>query len=110
MATKRVNKSATARSRQLSGLKHGGPGRPKGVPNKATVEVKEAARGLVEDATYRQNLKTRLETGKLAPAMESVLWFYAYGKPKETVAIEHSVRDMNDDELKAYAAGLVGRL
>jgi hypothetical protein len=74
--------------RNTSGLKRGGPGRPKGSPNKATVAVREAAKMLVEDDVYRAKLQKRLREGRIAPAMESLLWFYAYGKPKEQV--EHS--------------------
>lgn len=58
-------------------------GRPKGAPNKVTAEVRKAAQGLVEDPVYRASLKERLQSGKLAPAMEALLWHYAYGKPKE---------------------------
>lgn len=61
-----------------------GPGRPKGVPNKATREVKELARALVEDPAYRKKLRDRLLAGK-APQIEIMLWHYAYGKPKEDV-------------------------
>jgi hypothetical protein len=59
-------------------------GRPKGTPNKITIEAKELARELVENPAYRSRLKARLLKGKLAPAMETMLWHYAYGKPKET--------------------------
>jgi hypothetical protein len=61
-------------------------GRQKGSPNKATREIREAARGLLEDPTYVQNLQARLNDGS-AGAVESLLYHYAYGKPKET--IEH---------------------
>ena len=49
------------------------------------------AKALVEDPIYRLRLQTRLKSGKIAPAVETMLWFYAYGKPKETV--EHSGPD-----------------
>jgi hypothetical protein len=58
-------------------------GRPTGVPNKATFEVKTACAQLVEDPAYRARLKARLFAGKLAPALESMLWHYAFGKPTE---------------------------
>ena len=64
-----------------------GKGRPKGRPNKVTLEVRESAMRLVTDPAYVASLKVRLEEGK-AGAMEPTLWHYAYGKPKET--IEHS--------------------
>lgn len=62
-------------------------GRPKGTLNKATLEVKEMARALVEDKAYRARLKRRLMSGKIPPALETMLWYYAYGKPKEYVEL-----------------------
>lgn len=58
-------------------------GRPKGVQNKATVEIREASKRLLEDDAYQANLLERLRDGK-APHMETLLHHYAYGKPKET--------------------------
>lgn len=40
------------------------------------------ARHLVEDEVYREALKIRLRRGE-AGAMETLLWQYAYGKPKD---------------------------
>jgi hypothetical protein len=57
-------------------------GRPKGSPNKATLEVRELARGLIEDPEYQTSLRQRLIAGK-APHMESLLWTHLYGKPVE---------------------------
>jgi hypothetical protein len=62
-------------------------GRPKGVLNKVTVEVKQAAQALVEDPDYRRTLALRLKKGRAAPAVEAMLWYYAYGKPKEMVEL-----------------------
>jgi hypothetical protein len=55
-------------------------GRRPGSPNRVTVEVREAARQLVEDPAYRAALRTRLIRGR-APEIEKELWHYAYGKP-----------------------------
>jgi hypothetical protein len=72
------------RDRSLKNLKRAGqPDRMKGVPNRATVEVREASLALVQDPKYRENLARRLRSGRLAEAMETTLWHYAYGKPKE---------------------------
>lgn len=71
-------------SRNTSGLKRGGPGRPKGSLNKATLEIKDAARKLVEAPEYVMSLERRLTQGR-APHMETLLFHYAYGKPTETV-------------------------
>ena len=59
-------------------------GRPKGVLNKVTLEIREVARSLVEDDGYRRRFKERLYEGSMAPALEALVWHYAYGKPKET--------------------------
>jgi hypothetical protein len=58
-------------------------GRRSGSLNKATVEAKAACAELVDDPAYRRSLARRLRTGKLSPAMECLLWYYAKGKPKE---------------------------
>ena len=70
----------------MKGRKTGG--RKKGAPNKATAEAKAACAAIVDDPTYRQKLMARAKAGKLAPAVEAMLWHYAYGKPKEQV--EHA--------------------
>lgn len=64
-----------------------GPGRPPGALNKTTREARDIAQGLLEDKAYADNLRTRLRRGKLAPAVEQMLWFYAYGKPSDNVNI-----------------------
>ena len=66
-------------------LKRGGsPGRPKGIPNKNTQEVKEFCQRLLSDRIYRANLRKRLQDGT-AGSIETLLWQYGYGKPKEQV-------------------------
>ena len=57
-----------------------GPGRPKGLLNKSTVEIKELARQLLTSPTYLRNLKKRLEDGDAGP-IEVQLYYYGYGKP-----------------------------
>jgi hypothetical protein len=65
-------------------LTNAGKGRPPGTLNKVTREIKDAARALVEDEGYVSRLRDRLRAGK-APHMETLLFHYAYGKPKEDV-------------------------
>ena len=65
-----------------------GPGRTKGTPNKVTAEAKAVCAAIVDDPTYRKKLIARAKAGELAPAIEAMLWHYAYGKPKEQV--EHA--------------------
>ena len=74
--------------RNTSGLRRGGPGRPPGVPNKATIEAKQVCSELVDNPDYRERLKARLIAGKLPPAVETMLWYYAKGKPKEVLEVE----------------------
>lgn len=49
--------------------------------------IRELATALVTDPVYQASLHERLANGK-APHMETLLHYYAYGKPKEQV--EHS--------------------
>lgn len=73
--------------RNTSGLRRGGPGRPKGVPNKATRDIQAFSRAQLEDPAYVAALRERLIEGK-APHMETLLAHYAYGKPKDTMLLE----------------------
>jgi hypothetical protein len=62
-------------------------GRKSGTPNKATVEIKEFARSVLEDPLYQKCLRDRVMQGK-APQIEVLLFHYAYGKPKEHFSVE----------------------
>ena len=66
-------------------------GRPRGVPNKVTAEAKRACNELVDDPAYRAALRTRLIAGKLAPAVECMLWYFAKGKPLNRVEVQGQV-------------------
>lgn len=72
-------------------LKRGGsPGRPKGLPNKATLEIKALARNLLENPQYLEALTRRLQRGT-AGAVEPLLFHYGYGRPVEHVDITGSI-------------------
>ena len=73
-------------ARNTSGLLKGGPGRPKGLPNKVTRDIAAFARSVLEDKEYVRKLVVRLNQGK-APAVEAKLYEYGYGRPKETVEL-----------------------
>ena len=74
--------------RNISGLRRGGPGRPKGVPNKATIEQKEFLRSVLESEEYRASLRRRLIRGE--PGLEQMAHHYLMGKPKDTLTLEHA--------------------
>jgi hypothetical protein len=57
-------------AKNTSGLKRGGPGRPKGLPNKATREMKAWASGLFESDEWRASARRRIIEGK-APHLEA---------------------------------------
>lgn len=61
-------------------------GRVKGVPNKATQEIKEIAARLL-DETFFRNLKARIDQGK-SEKVAILLCHYLYGIPKKTIQIE----------------------
>ena len=70
------------------GGKRPGSGRPRGSRNKSKIEAEAAARLVVEDPAYRKTLIDRARACELPPAVETMLWQYAHGKPIERV--EHS--------------------
>jgi hypothetical protein len=83
------NRRKTAHGRPFQPGESGNPaGWPKGVPNKATQAAKEIAAVLVDDPAYRRRLLRDLGFRKVAPAIEAMLWHYAYGVPKQTAAVE----------------------
>jgi len=50
-------------------------------------EARFFALSVVRDPTYRAGLRKRAQSGRLAPAVECLLFHYAYGKPAEHVEI-----------------------
>lgn len=82
---------------QTAGLRRGGPGRPRGCRNKVTSEAKAAATLIVDDPIYREGLMRRARQGKLAPAIETLLWHYSKGRPKDAVEQPTELRVVWDD-------------
>jgi hypothetical protein len=58
------------------------------VQNKVTREVQALAKSIVEDPAVLAKLRSQARLGKLAPPVMAMLFYYAYGKPRETVALE----------------------
>ena len=81
-----------------------GPGRPKGSRPADKVEAEAAARAIVDDPTYRANLAKRVKDGNVAPAVETMLWHYAHGKPVERHEVKHTgYEDTPNSELAKLA-------
>ena len=90
-------------------------GRKVGSLNKATIEVRAACAELVADLAYRRSLARRLHPGKLSPALECMLWYYAKGKPRDEVQTSETrtifVRwqDSTEERLKAARLRVANR-
>jgi hypothetical protein len=76
-------------ARNTTGLKRGGsPGRKKGEPNKATAMMRDAAQKFCADPRGRAKMLEQYQRGKLHPILVQMMHHYAYGKPKDTIAVE----------------------
>ena len=73
-------------AKSLANLKRGGrPGRPHVKRTEEEKEVRRLSKALLTTKAYRDRLKIRLESGAIQPGVEAMLWYYAFGKPPETV-------------------------
>lgn len=64
-----------------------GGGRPKGSVNKKTKTAQKIAYELLTAPDYLTNLQLRLKAGILPPMVETMLWNYAFGCPKQRVEV-----------------------
>lgn len=106
MAVKNSRKTAKPRGkgRRFAKGQSGNPrGRKKGALNKVTREIKAFSQGILEDPVVQATLLTQAQRGKLAPAVMSLLFHYAYGKPKETVALEGGLEVLTIRIVDEYA-------
>lgn len=65
----------------------GGPGRPKGRANRATLEAKKFCQSLLDSPAYQQRFRTAFVARKLPPDLEKLVWSYAAGKPATTLNV-----------------------
>jgi hypothetical protein len=70
-----------------SGNKHG---RPRGVQNRTTKDVRSLAQALF-DTAYWARTKVLLANDTLHPAIHRALLAYAYGEPKKTLTVEGEI-------------------
>ncbi len=73
---------------QTSHLKRGGnQGNTGGRPRETakTRAVRRICQRLVDDPVYRKTIREKLRDCTLHPSVQVLLWYYAYGKPKETI-------------------------
>lgn len=70
-------------------------GRRKGVVNHATAEIRECAQRLL-DEKYFEGLRKRLLSGQCAPALETMLFYYGFGKPRERIELDVSTPTQMD--------------
>jgi len=78
-------------ARNTAGLRRGGPGRPKGSPNKKTLAFEEFWRAKMESEDYRQGLWRRIQGGR-ASHMETYLAQKLFGRPEQTVQGDMTLR------------------
>lgn len=64
-----------------------------GATNFTKSEAQRFARQMLQSQTYRDDLERRLLSGTLAPAIETMLWHYAYGKPIEQINLNVSQQE-----------------
>jgi hypothetical protein len=66
-----------------NGGRRPGAGRPVGARNKRSTTVELWARGVLEDPAVRKQMMEQLRQGTLPPVLVTMLFAYAYGKPRE---------------------------
>lgn len=62
-------------------------GRQKGIGNHVTTEARAVCSRIIENPLYLATLEARAQAGTLPPALETMLWAYAKGKPVEQIAV-----------------------
>lgn len=76
-------KKVSEKFRQRHGSGHHKP--------KVSDKVRDIATKLVEDPQYNRTLLEKLRDGTCHPSVISMLYYYAYGKPKEELDLKQPV-------------------
>jgi hypothetical protein len=73
-------------------------------------KARELAAQIIEDPEYRRQLLRRARFGVLPPQIETMLWYYLFGKPQENIQVNVTSNDdlenLTDEELVERAAEL----
>lgn len=88
---------------------HKGDPKPPGSGRKAGASQRQAgveafARSIIEDKEYQENFRKRAKLGELAPALEAMLYHYAYGKPVEAQRDDEQFLVTMIDLMQRYAS------
>jgi hypothetical protein len=81
--------------------------RPKGAKNISTLQVKRIAQSIIHDPGYLAGLKRRIMNGR-APHMEQLLFYYAHGKPTESLKVEATLNVIVSHAADEFRARLLG--
>ena len=76
-------------------------GRKKGSLNSKTIEAKEICLEMIHNKSYQKTLLKRLIDGTAGP-IESQVWHYAFGKPKEHLDIVLNLEGFTSEELDQF--------
>jgi hypothetical protein len=87
------------------GQRHPGAGRAKGTPNAVSVDARQLVSELVTDPLYQRRLRDDFRARKLHPTMESIVWAYHLGKPRQDINIDANVtvNARLDEEKRLFA-------
>jgi hypothetical protein len=83
-------------------------GRPKGVPNKVTQDIRQLARQLVEQPEAQARLAAGMRDGTLPVPIQIELLRHAYGVPKQSVAVEMNYATASTESLVERVRALLG--
>jgi hypothetical protein len=73
------------------GSRYPGSGRPKGKPNRISVEVKQLVSQLMTDINYQFKLREDFCKRRVHPTIEALIWQYHLGRPRQDLTVTATV-------------------